>query len=230
MTDFLSLHDAEQIAADEAPVPKPGLTHVVTGVIRNPAQILTDALAHPIESYALTLAAAGGVYWALNIAIADAGNRAASLPVSLAAIVFLGLCGGVGYLYALTILLNWSCDILGGRATRKQIRTSLAYAGVPGIIALVLFGVPKLLFYGQSLFLEERAWISSPFIWVLWFGDALCFAWSLMLVVKALKMMNGFSTTRATMAAVLPMGPIALIGMLFAAIVWGGAFFAPPAF
>jgi len=230
MTDFLSLHDAEQIAAEEAPVPKPGLSHVATGVIRNPAQTLADALAHPFESYALTLAAAGGVYWALNVAIAEAGSRTASLPVSLAAIVFLGICGGVAYLYALTILLNWSCDILGGQATRKKLRTVLAYAGVPGIIALVLFGLPKLLIYGQSLFMQERSSISSPFIWVLWFGDALCFAWSLMLVVKGLKMMNGFGTAKAMMAALLPLGPIALIGILFAAVVWGGGSFAPPAY
>jgi hypothetical protein len=51
-----------------------------------------------------------------------------------------------------------------------------------------------------------------------------------MLVVKGLKMMNGFGTAKAMMAALLPLGPIALIGILFAAVVWGGGSFAPPAY
>ena len=232
MTEFLSLDDADQIAEESAPVARPGLVHVFTGILRDPAQTLSDGLAHPIQSYAAILAAAGGVYWSLNLAIAEAGGGALPLPAILLAILALGIPAGIGYLFALTILLDWSCDILGGKATRKKMRTALAYVGVPGIVALVLFGIPKLLIFGHSLFLPERAWLSaSPvLVWGLWFGDAICFAWSAMLIVKALKLMNGFSTQRAVMAAVLPMGPIALIGLLFLTIVWSGLVSTPPAF
>ncbi|HET9481749.1 MAG TPA: YIP1 family protein, partial [Candidatus Polarisedimenticolia bacterium] len=155
-----------------------------------------------------------------------------AMPVLLAAILLIGLPAGVGYLFAITILLNWSCDILGGRATRKGIRMMLAYAGVPGLVALVLFGIPKLLVFGRELFLPERTWLQAnpALVWGLWFGDAICFAWSLALVIKSLKILNGFSTGRAMLAAILPLGPIALIGLLFLAIVYGGILTAPPAF
>jgi hypothetical protein len=49
-------------------------------------------------------------------------------------------------------------------------------------------------------------------------------------VVRGLKMMNGFSTPRAVVAAVLPAVPIVLIGLLFLGVAWTGVFFAPPAF
>ena len=122
--------------------------------------------------------------------------------------------------------------MLGGEPTRKKVRTALAYVGVPGIIALVLFGLPKVIVFGQTLFMQERAWLSANpvLVWGLWFGDAICFAWSLMLVARALKLMNGFSTSRAIATAALPLGPIVLIGALFFIIVWSGVFFAPPEF
>ena len=229
MSDFLSLHDAEQIEQEAAPVAHPGLARVFTGMLRSPAQTLSEAFAHPIQSYAMIFASAGGVYWALNLAIAQAAGQALPLPLLLSAVVLLGVCGGIAYLFALTILLNWSCDIMGGAATRKQIRMMLAYVGVPGIVALALFGVPRILIFGQSLFMPARPWMSaSPvLVWGLWFGDAMCFAWSLWLAVKALKMMNGFSTGRAVAAMALPMGPVALIGLLFVLIAGVGLFTAP---
>jgi len=229
MSDFLSLHDAEQIAQEAAPVARPGLTRVFTGMLRSPAQTLSEAFAHPIQGYAMFFAAVGGIYWALNVAIAQAAGQTLPLPILLSAVVLLGICGGIAYLFALTILLNWSCDIMGGTATRKQIRMLLAYVGVPGIVALALFGVPRILIFGQSLFLPTRPWMSaSPvLVWGLWFGDAMCFAWSLWLTVKALKLSNDFSTGRAMAVMALPLGPVALIGILFVLIAGVGLFTAP---
>lgn len=229
MPDFLSLHDAEQIAEEEAPVAKPGLARVFVGMIRDPARTLGEAFAHPIQSYALAFAAAGGLYWALNIAIAEAMGVALPAPLLLAAVLLIGIPGGIAYLFALTILLNWSCDILGGHPNRKRLRMMLAYVGVPGLVALVLFGLPRIAIFGQSLFMPERAWMAAnpALVWGLWFGDAICFAWSLWLVVMALKMLNGFSTGKAILAAALPLVPIALIGLLFVLIAGVGLLTAP---
>ena len=232
MKDFLSLHDADQIVEESAPVPKPGYVPVFLGMLRDPAKTLRDAFAHPIPTYAVTFAAVGGIYWVVNLAIAQTLGTNIAFPMLLASIPPLGIAVGIGYMFAFTILLDWSCDILGGEATRKQIRMALAYAGVPGIIALVLFGIPRILIFGQSLFLPERAWMSAnpALVWGLWFGDAVCFVWSLTLILKALKIMNGFGTGKAVAAALLPLAPIVLIGALFIVIVWSGVFFAPPAF
>lgn len=229
MQDFLSLRDAEQIESESAPVVKPGLARVFMGVIRDPMETLRQAYAHPIQSYAMAFAAAGGVYWAMNLAVAQATGHTLSLPMMLAAIVGLGIPGGVAYMFALTILLHWSCEILGGVPERRKIRMLLAYAGTPALIALVFFGLPRLLLFGASLFLPEREWMSAnpALVWGLWFGDALCFAWSLMLVIKGLKLMNGFSTGRAIGAAMLPTVPMALIGSVFLLIAGWGLFTAP---
>ena len=232
MTDFLSLRDADRIARESVHPPGPGIASVFRGMILAPAATLREGLANPIPGYALVLSGLGGVYWMLNFAvIRTLGEDLA--PMALAsAVVLLGIQAGVAYLYALSILIHWSCDILGGDPTRAKVRASLAYAGVPGIIALVLFGMPKVLVFGWSLFMPERAWLSANpvLVWGLWFGDALCFAWALYLVVKALGMMNGFTAGRAVLAAALPLVPIGLIGFLFVLIAWSGIFFAPPAF
>ncbi len=225
MDEFLSLHDAEHIAEEHAPVTPPGYMRVFTGMIREPEKTLASAIAHPIMSYAHAFAAAGGVYWAYVLTVINASGAGFTLPVLLGLIVLLGIPAGVAYLYAAAIPAQWACEILGGTATRKQVRMALAYAGVPGILALALFGLPRLVLFGQSLFMPERAWMNThPVIsWVLWFGDALCFAWSVMLLGRAFKMMNRFSAARAAAALILPLGPIILFGLLMLAIRSGEA-------
>ncbi|HEY3175522.1 MAG TPA: YIP1 family protein [Candidatus Polarisedimenticolia bacterium] len=229
MPAFLSLHDADLIAEESAPVVKPGLHKVFAGMIRNPAETLGAAFAHPIQAYAVAYAAAGGVYWALNLAIAQASGHTMSLPVMLAAVLFLGIPGGIAYLYALTILINWSCEIIAGESERRKVRMLLAYVGVPGLIALATSGLLKLAIFGQTLFMPERVWMSANpvLVWGLWFVDAVCFAWSLMLLIKGLKIMHGLGTGRAIAAATLPLVPIALIGLVFGIIAGWGLFTAP---
>ena len=225
MDEFLSLHDAEHIAEENAPVAHPGYAHVFAGMIREPAATLAAAIEHPIMSYAHTFSAVGGIYWASVLAVINAPLRGAGVMTLLATIVLVGAAAGIAYLYAAAIPAQWSSEILGGAATRKQARMALAYAGVPGILALVLFGIPRLALFGASLFMPERTWMTSyPVLsLVLWFGDALCFAWSLMLLGMAFKMMNRFSTARAAAALLLPLGPILLFGLLMLLIKSGEA-------
>lgn len=232
MPDFLSLHDAEQIAADAAPVRAPGLTNVVVGILKRPHETLREALAHPVQAYAVTFAALGGIYWAVNFSIAQGLGAALPLPVLLAACAGAGIAGGVAYMYALSILIHWSCEILGGETSRAKVRYLLALAGIPGLLALVLMGLPRIALFGQGLFMADRPWLSANplLVWGLWFGDAVAFTWSMTVVIRGLKIMTGFSTGRALLAAALPAVPILLIGLLFLSIAWTGIFFAPPAF
>ncbi len=233
MNDFLSLHDADQIEAGVIEAARgPSFRDVVTGIVRHPARTLCEVITHPSTSHAVALSSAGGVYWAVNAAIAQGLGRSFGPGLLFAAVVVLGALGGIAYLYALSILISWACDVLGGEPTRAKVRSLLAVAGIPGVIALVAFGLPRIALFGHGLFMPDRPWLqASPLIvWGLWFGDAICFSWSLMLVVRGLKMMNGFSTPRAMMAAVLPAVPIVLIGLLFLGVAWTGVFFAPPAF
>jgi len=232
MNEFLSLHDAEVLAEEAKSVPHPGLGHVFLGMIRHPIETLREAIDHPIQSYAIALAALGGLYWALNLAIAQSGGGNIQVPLSVPLLLLVALPAGIGYLFALAILLNWSCDIMGGHPDRKKIRAALAYVGVPGVIALVAFGIPKLFIFGSDLFSPGWQWINSNplLVGVLLAGDTLCFIWSLLLVVKAFKMINGFGTAKAVLAILLPLAPIVFIGLLFMTIAWSGIFFSPPAY
>lgn len=232
MNEFISLHDAEALAEEAKPVPHPGLLHIFAGMIRHPIETLGEAIDHPIQSYAVALAALGGLYWALNLAIAQAGGGSIHVPLSLPMLLLVAVPAGIGYLFALAILLNWSCDIMGGHPDRKKIRAALAYVGVPGVIALIVFGIPKLVIFGSELFAPGWDWMSANpvLVWVLLAGDAMCFIWSLLLVVKAFKMINGFGTAKAVVAILLPLAPIVFIGLLFMTIAWTGIFFSPPAY
>jgi len=232
MKNLITLHDADEIAAESAAIERLGLARVILGILRQPSHALAQVFERPFQGYALLLAGAGGIYWLLNLSIAAAMGGSIPLPLLLLSVAVIGVAAGLAYLYALTILIDWACDILGGNATRRQIRMLLACAGIPGLLALLVTGIPRIILFGESLFLPERAWMAaSPvLVWGLWFGDAVAFAWSALLVVKGLKIMNGFSTARAMGAAVLPVAPIALLGGFFLLMMWAVLALAPPAF
>jgi len=229
MSEYLSLKEAEQLAEEMAPFPRPGVVTVAVGMVRDPEATLKQAFAHPVMDYAHTLAAVGGIYWTLNFLVFQASGGALTLGGALAFGLLGGAVLGIGYLYALTVLLTWSVDILGGEPHRRQIRMALAYAGVPGFLALLLFALPKVLIFGPALFQPGWAWVAqSPTVaWALVAGDAAFLVWSVVLLLKGLRLMNDFHVGRALAALVVPLAPMALIGLLFWVLMAVGGFFQP---
>jgi len=229
MSEYLSLKEAEHLAEEMAPFPRPGLAVVVLGMLREPEETLERGFAHPVMNYAHSLAAVGGVYWTLNFLIAQASGGAMPLGNALAFGLVGGAALGLGYLYALAVLLTWSVDILGGEPHRKQIRVALSYAAVPVLPALVLFGLPRILIFGASLFQPGWGWIAqNPVVaWALLAGDVACLVWSTALLLKGLRLMNDFHLGKAVAALVVPLGPLVLIGMLFLVLMAVGGFFQP---
>lgn len=229
MSDYLSLKEAEQLAEEMAPFPRPSLVKVVAGMVLRPEETLRQAFAHPVMAYAHALAAVAGIYWTLHFVIAQAAARGSNPAAALGFSLVGGAALGVGYLYALTVLLVWSVDILGGEPHRKQLRMALSYCGIPVCAALFLVAIPKVAFFGTLLFKPGWAWVAdSPAVaGLLLAGDAALFAWSLVLLVKALRLMNDFSTARAWAALLVPIAPLVLIGLLFWALMAIGGFFQP---
>lgn len=227
MSEYLSLKEAEQLGEEMAPFPRPGVVTVVLGMVREPDETLKQAFAHPVMDYAHTLAAVGGIYWTLNFLVAQASGGATTLGGTLAFGLLGGAALGIGYLYALTVLLTWSVDILGGEPHRRQIRMALAYAGVPGCLALVLFTLPRIALFGPALLQPGWGWVAeNPLAaGVLVAGDAAFLLWSVMLLLRALRLMNDFHLGRALAALVVPLLPLVLIGMLFWVLMAVGGFF-----
>jgi hypothetical protein len=95
----------------------------------------------------------------------------------------------LGY-WVLGWALGFASDRLGGPASRRLVRHTLAYALVPVAIAVVavLVYAPLLAAFG---------------------------VWSLLLLVEGLRIVNGWAATRAALAALLAVG---LVGALWAGL------------
>jgi hypothetical protein len=104
---------------------------------------------------------------------------------------------------------------------------ALSYAGVPAVLALVVVTIPRILIFGSALFQPGWEWAAaSPVVaGALLAGDVAFLLWSVVLLVKGLRLMNDFHVGRALAALVVPLAPMALIGMLFWVLLAVGGFF-----
>lgn len=166
------------------------------------------------------LAALGGISQALDRASMRNLGDEHDLGFILAASLIGGPIAGVISLYLFGMLLKWTGSWLGGTASSINIRAAVAWSYVPLIWALFLW-VPQLALFGKDLFSSETPSIDqSPFL-MLGFGllAIIVGVWTIVVFVKALGQVQGFSALRAlgnTMAAALVIvAPIILIALAF---------------
>ena len=69
------------------------------------------------------------------------------LLIALLAGPFIGML----LVYIVSILLRWTGGLLGGKASRAQVRAAFVWGFLPGIWALPLW-IPKLILFGKELF------------------------------------------------------------------------------
>jgi hypothetical protein len=100
-----------------------------------------------------------------------------------------GAYGLIGY-WVVGWALGWASDRLGARANRRLVRHTLAYALVPVAVGLV-----AVLVYAPLL--------------------AAFAVWSLLLLVEGLRIANGWTLTRAALAALIA---VVLVGAIWAGL------------
>jgi hypothetical protein len=133
------------------------------------------------------------------------------LPLLL---TFAGLAGplfGIIGLYLSGYLLRLTGQWLGGKATAKEVRASVAWSDVPMVVVLALWitGIAILgreLFSSDTPYLDEHPWLSVPLLgqFVLML---VLYVWSFVLLLHCLGEVQGFSAWKA-------LGSVLLAGMV----------------
>lgn len=169
------------------------------------------------RAYVLPLAAIAGVVNALSSASENGFGDSMAWPTILITAALLGSALGIASLYVGSVLLRWTGRWLGGQGSGEQIRAAAAWASVPLIVVLLLW-IPMIALFGQELFMTPTPDMSpSLALPVLGLGLAqmVLGIWSLVIFLKALGQVQGFSAWRAlgnmVLAALVIVVPLMLV-------------------
>ena len=164
-------------------------------------------------------------------ALSDALNRASSkglgdtspLPLILVMALVTSVIFGPLMLYLGSIILGWTGKWLGGRASREAIGMALAWSMVPIAWSLLLW-IPELLIFGTELFSHSAPSVAASPLLFLSFkvAEAVLGCWALVLLLKSLGQVQGFSAWRALGTTLLGLlilvVPIVLLVFAFKAL------------
>ena len=124
------------------------------------------------------------------------------------------------------MLLSWTGKWIGGQASVEYVRTTLAWAQIP-IIWAVIFWIPEILIFGQESFTtpdeNSLATITPYALYEVGFVIIKMTAnvWVFILLFKALGQVQEFSAWKALWSLMIP-GLIILISVLLIAFAVGG--------
>jgi len=175
-----------------------------------PRATIRQIVTHDPNRLVLLLGAVSGFSQALDrAAIRGVGDEMALPLVFLVAAIGGGI-GGIVALYLGGWLLRWTGGWIGGNASLVHLRAAIAWSSVPVIWALLLW-VPELAILGDELFRTEMPRLeSSTGLALLFLGftavELVIAAWSVVVFLKCLAEVQGFSAWKAlgnTLLAVL---------------------------
>lgn len=147
--------------------------------------------------------------------------------MSLFAILLLCLIGSlvIGYIGINlgAFLLFFTGKWIGGKATFKQVRASVAYSNVTNLVAIAIWLILMTLFR-QSVFLSDFPYVSTLGDFAILMNSIFLIqlvvaVWSIVIFVASLSETQGFSNFKAVINSLLPLGVIFLglwlLGLLF---------------
>jgi hypothetical protein len=132
-------------------------------------------------------------------------------PLWVAGVVAIQAALGVVALYLTSAVFRWSGGLLGGVASRVDVRAALAWSQVPAIVAeiillvVVLMGVPM-----PVPTPGELPHIDPSFYKILLF-EAVFGLWGLVISLKCIGEVHRFSAWRALVAILIPPLMVALV-------------------
>jgi hypothetical protein len=175
------------------------------------------------ERYVVALAALSGIVQMLgNASDRNLGDRV-GLPVVLTMALLLGPFVGLIGVYLWALLLKWTGRWIGGHASAVQLRAAIAWAGVPIIVGGVAF-VGALLIAGKELFTEATPWLDQNPGWaLLTYGllitQFVTVAWGIVVSLKTVGQVQGFSAWRALGNTLLPLLLVVVLGIVTAIVI-----------
>lgn len=144
-------------------------------------------------------------------ALSNNANLSVLWPLWVAGVVALQAALGVVLLYATGAVFRWSGGLLGGVASRVEVRAALAWSQVPAIVAeiilliVVLMGVPM-----PVPPPGELPHIDPSFYKILLF-EAVFGLWGLVISLKCIGEVHRFSAWRALVTILIPPLLVALV-------------------
>ena len=120
----------------------------------HPRLTVRRLVAHNPELYVVPLVCLAGIGETLDRAsMRNAGDKS-PLEVILGIAVVLGPLFGLLSLWIMSHLIRITGNWIGGTAPREHIRTAIAWASVPAVVALPLW-IPQLALFGSEMFTKE---------------------------------------------------------------------------
>jgi len=176
------------------------------------------------EKHVVALAALGGVVQSLSEASnRDLGDRVGVLTILAVALIAGSIAGVIG-VYLSAVLLRWTGKWIGGNASTVNLRAAMAWGYVP-IIAVGVLWIPLVLLLGREAFASQTPYMnqsSGLALAVLVAGVLFVVAavWTMVVVLKAIGQVQGFSAWKALGNSVLT-GLVIVVPIIVIAVVLG---------
>jgi hypothetical protein len=182
------------------------LFETVWQLIENPGAAFKKIVLARHKNYVFVLSSLLGVsstfalFWLINL-----GNRFENLLILTGAGGLLGIPLGIAFVLVVGFVVSNAISLLGGRASQKDSRAVVAYAGMPIVLSLVAIFPLEVAIFGIDFFgTNPPPLVINPFAYMGLLGfDALATLWSVLLLYKGVTVLSGFRKIKALAATVI---------------------------
>lgn len=183
------------------------MDHLWLQIWVHPRQVVREALLLPDKKREWLLV----VLFGLTLGLEQSSMRELgdSIPFSwiLLLSVLLSPILGMIYWFVISGIAYWLGRSMDGAATWKDMKTAVAWAGVPFIMKLILW-VPELAFFGEELFQSSMPSLGSNpllflFFMVMWLVDLVIVIWYVVVLCKSVGEAHSFSAWRGLFSLLL---------------------------
>ncbi|WP_248930080.1 Yip1 family protein [Paenibacillus hamazuiensis] len=188
-----------------------------------PRQTIRTIVDNNPTRHVIVLSMAGGFIQTLDRAASKNMGETMGLPgILLLALVGGAVFGPIG-LYIAAAVLRWCGKLLGGTAASEEVRAALAWSNVPILCAGILW-IPQLLVLGKEAFMKGSPTLeASPLLFGLFMlisvVQAVISIWAIVIFLKCLGEVHGFSAWRALGSAAIPFAAIIAVVLIITAAV-----------
>jgi hypothetical protein len=188
-----------------------------------PRETVRTILLQNPELYVTLLACLAGIKETLDrAAMRNMGDKT-PVPIVVASALILGPLSGLFSLWMFSHLVLWAGRWMGGTASRDHLKTAIAWASVPVVVALPLW-IPQLALFGPDLFTKETPRLDAhPLLLIplIAYGlvEAVFGMWAFVLLCHTVAEVQGFSSAWRGFRNVFLAGAMVVVPLLLLALV-----------
>jgi hypothetical protein len=160
-----------------------------------------------VLSSMLGVSGAFAVFWLMNL-----GNRFENLLILAGVGGLLGIPAGITIVFVSGVVVSTAVRVFGGKASLKDSRAIVAYAGIPVVLSLVAVFPLEIAIFGIDLFgTNPPPLVINPLAYIGLLGfDALATLWSILLLYKGVTVLSGFNMVKSLLVTLLTLVPTSL--------------------